>query len=217
MTRHRRDQQVQLLVGVAEDLLAQHNPVVRHADVVAGGQLVEVEQAGVEPLLIRVLGGQLGLDLLVVDDAALRGVDEEHPAGLQPHLLDHGGRVEVEHACLGRHHHEAVAGDPDAGRPKAVAVEDRADHRAVGEGHRRRAVPRLHQRRVVLVERPTRRVHRFVPLPGLRDHHQHGVRQAAATEVQQLEHFVEPRGVRRAGGADRDDLVEILTDRTRRS
>ena len=85
--RHRRDQQVELLVGVAEHLLAQHDPVMRHPDVVAVRQVVEVEQAGVEPLLIRVLGGQFGLDLLVVDDAALRGVDQEHPAGLQAHLL----------------------------------------------------------------------------------------------------------------------------------
>ena len=73
-----------------------------------------MEQAGVEPLLIRVLGGEFGLDLLVVDDAALRGVDQEHAAGLQPHLLDHGGRVEVEHAGLGRHHDQTVVGDPDA-------------------------------------------------------------------------------------------------------
>ena len=82
---------------------------MRHADVVAGRQLVEVEQAGVEPLLVRLLGGQLGLDLLVGDDAALRGVDQEHAAGLQPHLLHDGGRVEVEHAGFGGHHDEAVA------------------------------------------------------------------------------------------------------------
>ena len=68
-----------------------------------------MEQAGVEPLLVRVLGGQLGLDLLVGDDAALRGVDQEHAAGLQPHLLHDGRRVEVQHAGLGRHHDQAVA------------------------------------------------------------------------------------------------------------
>ncbi len=58
---HRRNQQVELLIGVAEDLLAQHNPVMRHAHVVAGGKLVEVEQAGVQPLLIGELGGEFGL------------------------------------------------------------------------------------------------------------------------------------------------------------
>ena len=35
------------------------------------------------------------------------------------------------------------------------------------------------------------------------------MRQAAATEVQQLEHLVEAGGVRRAGGADREDLLDV--------
>lgn len=35
------------------------------------------------------LGGQLRFDLLVGDDAALRGVHQEHAAGLQPHPAHH--------------------------------------------------------------------------------------------------------------------------------
>ena len=75
--------------------------------------------------------------------------------------------------------------------------------RAVGERHAGRAVPRLHQRCVELPERPPRWVHRGVVLPRLGDHHQHRVRQAAAAEVQQLEHLVEGRRVGRVGRADR--------------
>ena len=121
----------------------------------------------------------VGLDLVVVDDPALGRVDQEHPAGLEPALADDGGRVEVEHADLGGQHDEAVVGHPVAGRPQPVAVEHGADDGAVGEGDGGRAVPRLHQRRVVAVERPAGRVHRLVVLPGLGDHHQHRVRQAA--------------------------------------
>ena len=84
-------------------------------------------------------------------------------------------RGDVEHADLAGQHHQAVVGDPVAGRAQAVAVEDGADDRAVGEGHRRRSVPRLHQRRVVPVEGPAGRVHGPVVLPRLGDHHQHGV------------------------------------------
>ena len=36
-----------------------------------------------EPVGVGMLGRQLGLDLLVVDDPALRGVDQEHPARVQ--------------------------------------------------------------------------------------------------------------------------------------
>ena len=184
--------------------------MVRHPHVITCGQLVDVEEPGIEPLPVRLLGCQLGLDLLIGDDPALRGVDEEHPARLETHLLDDGGGVEVEDTGLRCHHHQTVAGHPDPRRTQTVTVEHRADDSAVGEADRGRSVPRLHQRGVVLVERPAGRVHRFVALPGLRNHHQHGVGQTAATEVQQLEHLVEARGVRRAGRADRDDLLEIL-------
>ena len=72
----------------------------------------------------------------------------------------------------------------------------------------RRTVPRLHQRRVEAVERPLLGVHRVVVLPRLGDHHQHRVRQAAAAEVQQLEHLVERRRVAAARRADRERPLE---------
>jgi hypothetical protein len=65
---------------------------------------------------------------------------------------------------------------------------------------------------VVLVERPAGRVHLGVVLPRLRDHHQHGVRQRPAAEVQQFEHLVEGRRVRRAGRADREEPVQVAGD-----
>ncbi len=156
--------------------------------------------------------GELGLDLLVLDDAVLVGVDEEHPARLEPALAHDRGRVEVEHADLGGQHHEPVVGDPVARGTQAVAVQDRADLRAVGEHHARRAVPRLHQRGVELVEGAALRVHLGVVLPRLGDHHQHRVRQRAAAHVQQLEDLVEGRGVRRAGAADRVEPLEVARD-----
>ena len=109
--------------------------------------------------------------------------------------------------------HDAVVGGlPPAGRAQAVAVEHRADQRAVGERDAGRAVPRLHQARVELVERPALRVHRGVVLPRLRDHHQHRVRQAAAAEVQQLQHLVERRRVRAVRVADREQPGEVAGD-----
>ena len=76
---------------------------------------------------VRLRARQLALDLLVGDDAALDGVDQEDPARVQP-LLDQDvfGR-DVEHADLGRHDHQVVLGHVVARRTEAVAVEDRAD------------------------------------------------------------------------------------------
>ena len=56
---------------------------------------------------------------------------------------------------------------------QAVAVERGADLAAVGEGNGGRAVPRLHQRGVVLVEGAALLVHQRIARPGLRDHHHH--------------------------------------------
>ena len=96
--------------------------------------------------------------------------------------------------------------------PQAVAVEDRADERAVGERDAGRTVPGLHERGVELVEGPAGGVHLGVVLPRLGDHHQHGVRQAAAAEVEQLEHLVEAGRVGGARGADREEALEVAGD-----
>ena len=120
----------------------------------AGRQVVEVDLLAGQPLRVGVLGGQGGLDLLVGDDAALGGVDQEHAARLQPAPLHDPGRVDVEDADLGGHDDQAVVGDPVAGGAQSVAVEDGADDGPVGEGDRRRAVPRLHEGGVELVEGP---------------------------------------------------------------
>ena len=102
---------------------------MRVHDVLALRQVGEVDLTGVQPLVVRRLGGELGLDLGVVDDPAAVGVDEEHPARLQPALAHDGRRVEVEHADLAGEHDETVLGDPVAAGPQAVAVEHRADQR----------------------------------------------------------------------------------------
>jgi hypothetical protein len=61
---------------------------------------------------------------------------------------------------------------------------------------------------VELVERPLLVGHGLVVLPRLGDHHQDGVRERAAAEVQQLQRLIEAAGVRRLGRADREGAVE---------
>ena len=112
-----------------------------------GRQVVQPDLVLGQPLGVRVLARPASA--LISSSSTIRpcgGVDQEHPAGLEPALADDGGRVEVEHADLAGQHDQAVVGHPVAGRAQAVAVEHGADHGAVGEGDRGRAVPRLHQR-----------------------------------------------------------------------
>ncbi len=108
-----------------------------------------------------------------------------------------------------------LVGDDEARRAQAVAVERRADLPPVGEGDRRRAVPGLHQRGVVLVEGPALGVHQRIAGPGLRDQHHHRVGQRIAAGQQQLERVVERRRCRSRGRDQRPHLVEVRPQQRR--
>ncbi len=209
--RHRGQQHPQLLLGVAEEPLqgGQVGLVRPGRDRAAGvGQVVEVQQAGVQPVGVRTPCGQRRLDLGVLDDPALTGVGEEDPPGLQPPFADDGRLVDLQHADFARQHDQPVAGHPVPARAQPVAVEHGTDHGAVGERHAGRAVPWLHQRGVEPVERLELRVHLVVVLPRLRDHHEQGLGQRPAAQVQQLEARVEAGGVALLLGQDGKQPVQ---------
>ena len=209
---HRSDEDPQLFLGVAKGLLAAQDGGMSVGDVLALGKVFKVDQACVEPLRVRRLAGELGLDVVVLDDAALDRVDQEHPTGLEPTLADHSCRRNVEHADLGGEYDKSVVGNPESARAETVAVEHRSNQRAVGETDRCRAVPGLHKRRMKLVERPPCGVHGSVVLPRLRDHHEDRVRQAAATQMQQLQHLVEGCRVAGTRRADGEQPLQVAGD-----
>ncbi len=102
-----------------------------------------------------------------------------------------------------------------ARRPQAVAVERGADLPAIGEGDRRRPIPRLHQRGVVFVEGAPLLVHQRIARPGFRNHHHHGVGERVAALHQEFERVVEAGGVRLALVGDRPELVDVLAEQRR--
>ena len=205
LRRHRREQHAQVLLRVAERELARPQRLVVVARL-ALGQVLQAHDARPVPLAVRLGRRDPLLDLLVGHDPALGEIDQEQLARRQPALAQDVRRRLVEHAGLRGEHDPAVARLHPASGTQAVAVERRADHAAVGEGDRRRAVPRLHHARVERVERAQVLGQVVAPLPRLRHHHHHRVREAAAGEHQQLEHVVERRRVRAAGAHDRQHL-----------
>ena len=122
-------------------------------------------------------------------------------------LLRHG-----QHAHFGGEHDEVVVGDEIARRAQAVAVERRADLAPVGEGHRGRAVPRLHQRGVIFVEGAPLLVHQRIAGPGLRDQHHHRVGERIAALHEEFERVVEAGGVRLALVGDRPQLRDVVAE-----
>ncbi len=213
VARHGREQHALVFERVAERNLALQQAVgIGRRGLGRSRQVVEVHEVLVEPLAIGSLGGDRALDLLVVDDAALHGVHEEHAAGLQAAFLHHGLGRHVEDAGLGGQDHEVVVRHVVARRTQSVAVEHGADLRAVGEGDGGGTVPGLHQARVVLVEGALVVVHGLVVRPRFRDHHHHGVRERAAGEVEQLERVVEHARVAAVGVDDRADVLDVLAE-----
>src|SRR5690606_8953115 len=117
------------------------------------GQILEVDATGIQPLLPRTSRSKFALDLVVLDEATFCRVDQEHFAGAKASLANDTARFDVENADLARQHDKTVVGDEKATGAKTVAVQRCADHAAVGEDKCGRAIPRLHEHRVVLVER----------------------------------------------------------------
>ena len=105
-----------------------------------------------------------------------------------------------------------VVGDDIARRPQPVAVQRGADLPPIGESDRRRPVPRLHQRGVILIESLALRIHQRVAGPCLGDQQHHGVRQRVAAGHQDFQRVVDARGVGLAVRNDRPHLVEVGPD-----
>ena len=127
--RHRREQDREIFLGVAEQLLPLHDPLVAgRRQVRRRRQIFDVDQMVGEPASVRLRGRELALDLIVGHDASLSRVHEEQPAGMQALFEQDVFGRDVEHADLGRHDHEIVLGDVIARRTQAVAIEHGADH-----------------------------------------------------------------------------------------
>ncbi len=207
--RHRRQEQLQILLGIAERLLAaaQSVRIGRARLLLRGRQLFELELRVPQPFAIRLGIGELRLDLRVLDDAALLQVDEQHLAGLEPPLADDLFLRDRKHAAFGRHDDAVVFGHREAGGAETISIERGTDLPPVGKGDRGRTVPRLHQRGVIFVKGAPRCFHLGVAGPGFRDQHHHRVRQRIAAGDQQLERIVEAR---RVGLAVRDERPHLV-------
>ena len=142
-------------------------------------------------------------------------IDEQHLAGLQTPFGDDLLFGNRQHAHLRRHHDETVVGDEITRRTQTVTIERRADLASVGEGHGGGTVPRLHQRRVMFVERLAIGVHQRIAGPGFRNQHHDRMRERIAAAHKEFERIVEAGGVGLALIGDRPQLADVVAKERR--
>ena len=169
----------------------------------------------VQPFAVGAAARQVCLDLIVGHDPVALEVHEKELPRPQPALGHHLVRGRLEHPCFRCEHHPAVPGHDPAARAQPVAVERRADHLAVGERDRGRAVPGLDQRRVVCVEVTDLPGELEPPLEGLRDQHRDRVGRRAATEHQQLHQPVERGRIGDVVAQEAADLLDVVAEQGR--
>ena len=212
--RHRGQHHLQLLAGVAEatQLLRKFLAIDRRR-LRRLKQPAQLDTVLFQPSPVGLLPRNLALDLVVDNDPALFRIDQEHAAGLKTAFLANSLGRKLDHAHFARQHDEPVGRHHVAAGPQAVAVQGAANESAVGKHHGRRSVPRLHDRGVVLVERPLvgRNV---IALPErLGNHHHQCMRRRAAGADQQLHGVVETGRVASARLKHREQLRHILDER----
>jgi hypothetical protein len=214
---HRSDQELEVLLGVPEDLLESETQVRVHVALwrLGGREIREPHAAPLDPLAIRLARHIVGLDLLVFDDASLFEVDEEDAPRLQAALLEHVLGRHIENTHLRSHHDETVLRHDPARGAKTVAVEDRADLAPIRERDRGGSVPGLHQEGVVFVVGAKLLAHLRVILPGLRDHHEDGLGKIPARQDQEFERAVELCRVARGLAHQGIELGEIVSKELR--
>ena len=104
-------QHPQFLDGVAKGALLPHQLLsLQGGGRFRLGQVFQGDPVFLQPLAVGMAAGQVVLEFLVADDAALFQADQEHPAGLEATALADILRGDVEDAGFGGHDQLVVLG-----------------------------------------------------------------------------------------------------------
>ena len=160
-----------------------------------GGVGAEQVDPASHPTTVGPPSSDRALGIRAAQDQAAGGVHDEQVAGAQTTTLNHVRRIEIGHADFGARDHQVVAGNLVAAGAEPIAVQRGTGDHSVGERQGGRAIPRLHQAGVELIEVPQGGVHVGHAFPRLRHEHHQGVRRVAARADQELQCVVETRRV----------------------
>ena len=206
---HGYDGAIDILLAEAKLYLATCKVIYGIANAAPAVQFLQLYAVGAKPLAVGVLLGQSILNLAIVVDFSLLGIDKQYLTRLQPALLGNLRGVEVHDTHLAGHHHGVVLGDGIARRAQSVAVQHASGKTAVAEQQGGRAVPGLHEDGVILVEGLEVFADGVLVIKALGHHNSHGMGQREAAPHEELEHVVEAGRVAHAGLDDGRNLADV--------
>ena len=150
---------------------------------------------GIDPLAVRLSAGVVLFQLVIVNHTSFYGIYQQHLARMKT-FLDHNlFRRNRQYTDLRGENQCIVVRNQIAGRTQTVPVEDSAHHIAICKYYGCRAIPRLHHRRVILIEVLPPLAHRAVVVPGLRDRDHDSQRKRHSAHDQKFQRIVQHRGV----------------------
>ena len=189
---HRQDLIAHILIRIGKAAV-QEIAVFRGKDIwfaLLGRQILQLDERTVQPFAIRMLIRHAQLACFIADEPMHGGIDHQQLAGTKPVLADDMLFCDRQHTGLGRQDDMTVVCLPPAQRAQPVAVKRRAQLDAVAEQHRGRAIPWLHQRRVIMIEVLQLARQRGM-LPRMRDERGHRLLDRHAVEIQKLQRVIQ--------------------------
>ena len=118
-------------------------------------------------------------------------------------------RINVQYANLRRKDQRVIFGDQIPGRTQTIPVKHSSHDISIGKQDRCRTVPRLHHRRIILVEILFLLGHGLVVFPGFRDCDHDCQRKRHAAHHQELQRIVKHCRVRPGSVDRRKNLVHL--------
>ena len=207
--RHRHNRLVDVLLTETEVDELPFIILHRVLHVATALQLLQLDAVRREPFAVWMSLRELLLDLSIIIYLALLRVDEQNLTGLKTALAHHVIGFKVHHTDLGCHDHHAALRNRVAAGTQTVSVEHTTCITTVGEQQCGRTVPRLHQDRMVLIERLQILADRVLVVEALWHENRHCLGQTQSAHDQELKHVVEAGRVTHALLHNRTDILDV--------
>ena len=160
------------------------------------------------------LAGNLVLNLIVADNAALLRINHQHTSGTQAIFFDNSCRINIYNTNLRCENDSIIICNIITRRSETITVKGSANSTAISKGHSCRSVPCLNQRIMIFEECLQIIIQMGIFAPRLRYHHHDSMRQTASAHQQKFQNIVEHAGIGTGFVNNRHNLLDIITPKT---